>query len=66
MADKIRFYFDEHLPRAVAQGLRQRGIDVVRAQVVGLRRADDLEHLHFARRENRVIVTQDSDFLWRN
>lgn len=29
MAEKIRFYFDEHVPRAVARGLRRRGVEVL-------------------------------------
>ncbi len=26
---EIRFYTDEHVPKAVVRGLRQRGVDVV-------------------------------------
>ncbi|MBI5305003.1 MAG: DUF5615 family PIN-like protein [Chloroflexi bacterium] len=63
MADPIRFYLDEHMPRALAVALRRRGIDVVRAQDVGLRKATDLEHWQFAEQERRVLVTKDSDFL---
>ena len=29
MATAISFYLDEHVPRAVAKGLRQRGVDVL-------------------------------------
>jgi len=63
VADRIRFYFDEHIPKAVMHGLRRRGIDVVRAQDVGLREANDDGHMEFALREMRVLVTQDADFL---
>ncbi|MEP7235370.1 MAG: DUF5615 family PIN-like protein [Ignavibacteriota bacterium] len=59
----MRFYTDEHVGRAVVHGLRQRGIDVrtvVEADMLG---ASDEEHLEFARREERVIFTQDDDFL---
>ncbi|MCS3749330.1 precorrin-6B methylase 1 [Salinibacter ruber] len=28
MAEPVRFYLDEHIPSAVAEGLRQRGIGV--------------------------------------
>ncbi len=51
------------MPTAVADALRLRGIDVVRAQDVGLRCASDEQHLAFALREKRVIVTRDADFL---
>lgn len=63
MAKPIRFYLDEHIPVAIADGLRRRGIDVTRAQEVGLRQADDVSHLEYARREGMVLITQDSDFL---
>lgn len=63
MAKEIRFYFDVHIPRAVAMGLRRRGIDVVRAQEVGLADVTDEAHLAFALRERRVMVSQDADFI---
>jgi hypothetical protein len=63
VADRIRLYFDEHVPLAVFRALRRRGIDVVRAQDVGLHPAEDEEHLAYATREGRVVMTQDADFL---
>lgn len=63
MADRIRFYTDEHVARAVAKGLRQRGVDVVTVAEAGLLGASDPEHLAWARREGRVLFTQDEDFL---
>lgn len=63
MADRIRFYLDEHVPKAVAEGLRRRGVSVLRAQEAGLMSADDPTHLELARRERRVVFTQDTDFL---
>lgn len=63
MAEQIRFYCDTHIPRAVAAGLRRHGIDVVRAEEVGLAEANDDVHLAFAFRERRAIVTQDAGFI---
>ena len=63
MADRIAFYMDEHVPRAVTEGLRQRGVDVLTAQEAGMREAADEQHLVFALREGRVVFTQDADFL---
>lgn len=54
---------DEHVPRAVTEGLRRRGVDVLTAQDAGMRERADEEHLVFASRESRVIFTQDTDFL---
>lgn len=63
MNDPIRFYLDEQMSKAVAIGMRNRGMDVVMANDVGMRGAKDIEHLTKARQLNRVIVTKDSDFL---
>ena len=63
MARTIRFHLDEHCPNAIAEGLRRRGIDVTMPKDVALLGATDAEHLAFARREVRVIFTQDEDFL---
>ncbi len=54
---------DEHVPRAVTEGLRRRGVDVLRAQEAGMLEAEDQQHLALALREGRVIFTQDADFL---
>lgn len=59
----VRYYVDEHVPKAVVGGLRLRGIEVVRVPEVGrLGDADD-EHLAFAREQGLVLFTQDTDFL---
>lgn len=63
MADRIKFYLDEHVPKAVAEGLRRRGVDVVTVQDLGLQAADDAQHMERATEEGRVLVTQDVDFL---
>ncbi len=63
MADRIKFYLDEHIPKAVAEGLRRRGIDVTTVQDLGLQGAEDIRHLERATQDGRVIVTQDADFL---
>lgn len=63
MVRKVSFYTDEHVSRAVIQGLRHRGIDVLTVPEAGLMGAGDEEHLSRARREGRVIFTQDDDFL---
>ncbi|MBI3914672.1 MAG: DUF5615 family PIN-like protein, partial [Chloroflexi bacterium] len=65
MPERIRYYFDEHIPKAVATGLRKRGVDIVRAQDAGLRR-EDTDHWQFAQKERRVIVTWDADFLQKD
>lgn len=63
MSDRLRFHLDEHIPPLVAVALRRRGIDVTTSIEAGLRAADDLAHLKFARSQRRVLVTHDADFL---
>ena len=60
---KIRYYTDEHVAKAVIRGLRQRGVDVLTVPEANKRGVDDEAHLAFAFAENRVIFTQDDDFL---
>jgi predicted nuclease of predicted toxin-antitoxin system len=59
----IRFHTDEHIGRAVIEGLRRRGIDVSTAFEATLLSATDVEQLNHAHREGRVFVTQDTDLL---
>jgi predicted nuclease of predicted toxin-antitoxin system len=59
----VRFHLDEHIPLAVAAGLRRRGIDVTCPVEIGLTSLRDEQQLSFASEEGRVLVTQDADFL---
>ncbi len=59
----MRFHLDEHVAHAIALGLFRRGIDVTTTTDAGLLSAPDNDHLAFAKRERRVIVTNDTDFL---
>ena len=63
MADRLRFYMDEHVPKAVTEGLRGRGVDVITVQELGLQAAEDARHLERAAQDGRVVFTQDADFL---
>jgi len=59
----VKFYTDEHVADAVAQGLRHRGFDVTTSVEAGLLSASDEEQLAYALRESRVMVSHDSDML---
>jgi predicted nuclease of predicted toxin-antitoxin system len=61
VADRIRFYFDQHIP--VADGLRRRGVDVLTAQEADRCGLPDLRQIEFAKSDQRIIVTFDDDFL---
>jgi hypothetical protein len=54
---------DVHVPIAVAESLRRRGIDVTTAQEEGIALLDDESLLAQATMQGRVLATQDADFL---
>jgi predicted nuclease of predicted toxin-antitoxin system len=60
---EVRFYLDEHIANAVANGLRNRGIDVQTTAEVGNLGVDDETQLNYALTERRVMVSQDDDML---
>lgn len=61
--ERLSYHFDEHIPNAVAKGLRRNGIDVTTPMDVGLLKAADHMHLAYATRTGRIMVTYDSDYL---
>ncbi|MCS3705912.1 hypothetical protein GGP62_000886 [Salinibacter ruber] len=63
MSDPVCFYLDEHIPSAVAEGLRNRGVEVVMLSEAEMPGARDEEHLDFARRKGYVVVSHNDDFL---
>ena len=60
---EIRYHLDEHMHPAVAEGLRQRGVDVTTTVEAGLTGASDEDQLAFAAAQGRVFVTRDRHFL---
>lgn len=63
MAGAVKFYTDEHSANAIAEGLRRRGVDALTTYEAGMLGASDEEQLAFAAQEERVLFTQDDDFL---
>jgi predicted nuclease of predicted toxin-antitoxin system len=63
MPRTIRFHLDENCHRAVAEGLRRRGVDVTTTPEVGLLQATDEQQVAHSLQEGRVLFTQDRDFL---
>lgn len=59
----IKFLTDENVSRAVVMGLRRRGVDVLTVAEAGNLGASDEAILGIARETERVIFTQDDDFL---
>jgi hypothetical protein len=54
---------DVHVPRAITEGLRLRGVDVLTSQADGTRRLSDPELLDHATALERVLFTRDEDLL---
>jgi predicted nuclease of predicted toxin-antitoxin system len=63
MTAEITYYMDQHVPKAITDGLRARGIDVLTASEDGNSKMPDPELLGRASALNRVLFTQDRDFL---
>ena len=63
MAERIRFYTDEQVARAVVDGLRRRGVEVLTCQEASLLGTPDVDHLTYATEQGCVIFSQDDDFL---
>lgn len=60
---KIKFHLDENITLAIANGLRRRGIDVTTTPEQGMIGQSDEQQLAFSLSQERVIFTQDTDFL---
>lgn len=65
MNERLRYYLDEHMRPAIAAQLRARGTDTV--ATAGTGRAhhglSDEDKLRFAAADQRILVTEDSDFV---
>jgi hypothetical protein len=59
----IAFYMDQHVPRAIALGLRLRGVDVLTAYEDGTSELEDPALLDRASVLERVLFTRDDDLL---
>ncbi|MEO8493480.1 MAG: DUF5615 family PIN-like protein [Planctomycetota bacterium] len=59
----LRLYMDHHVPSAITRGLQQRGIDVLTVGDDQTEQWDDEALLQRATELNRIVFTQDDDFL---
>ena len=59
----IALYLDEHIPAAVARGLKRREVDILTTQDAENSGKSDSEQLAFTRQTGRVLVTFDNDYL---
>ena len=59
----VKLYMDVHVKRAVADGLKQRSVDVLTAQQDGMAGLSDSDLLDRATLLSRVLFSQDDDPL---
>lgn len=59
----IGLYMDVHIPKAITNGLRLRGVDVLTAQEDGTITLSDAELLNRATELGRVLYSHDDDLL---
>ena len=59
----LRLYTDHHVPVAINEGLRLRGVDVLTAYEDGSAELEDPPLLQRATELRRVLFTQDTDLL---
>lgn len=63
MAERIRFHLDEHLNPKTARALQDYGVAFTTTVEASLRTSLDDAQLEYVRRQERVLVTNDTDFL---
>ncbi len=59
----LRYYMDVHIPAAITESLRRRGVDVLTSQEDGTREVTDELLLQRAAELGRVLFSQDQDLL---
>ena len=59
---KLRLLANMNISPETVNALQEKGLDIIRVSEILPVTSSDMEILDFARRENRVVVTQDPDF----
>ena len=59
----MKFLADEHIELSIVTGLKLIRIDIISVNEAGKRGSDDEEILSFAKENDRIVITRDSDFV---
>lgn len=57
----MKFFTDEHIPKATVQGIRRKGYIVIRSEDVGMKSATDEELLIYATDHDYTLLSMDDD-----
>lgn len=60
----MKFLIDNALSEVVSEGLKKLGYDAIHVREIGLHHAEDEKIFERALKENRTIVSADTDFGW--
>jgi len=58
----LKFLLDADMPRSSAELIRSIGYEVEDVRDIGMRAAKDREIIEYALKNNRIIITRDTDF----
>ena len=58
----MRFLIDNALSPSMADGLNKVGYDAIHVRNIGMSKASDLDILNYALKEDRIVVSADTDF----
>lgn len=59
----ITIQADEHIKKAISDAVKKQGVDIHTVEDEKIKGEEDKDVLQLARDKNRVILTNDSDFL---
>lgn len=59
----IKLYMDHHVPRAISDGLRARGVDLLTAYEDGTNQWEDAALLDRASELGRILISRDYNIL---
>lgn len=59
---KLKFLLDADMPKSSAEVIRSHGFEIEDVRDIGMRAAKDREIMDYALKNNKIIITRDTDF----